>query len=49
MNYTRTLLAQRKAELEEQLLVAETLSQRHLVDIELEQVEAALMDLEVNQ
>ena len=47
MNYTRTLLAQRKAELEEQLLVAETLSQRHLVDVELEQVEAALQDLEV--
>ena len=45
MNYTRTLLAQRKEELEQELLIADTLSQRHIIDVELEQVEAALMDL----
>ena len=45
MNYTRTLLAQRKAELEEALMVAETYAERHMIDVELEQVEAALEDM----
>lgn len=48
MNYTRTLLAQRKDELEQQLLMADSWSQRHIIDVELEQVEAAIEDLEVN-
>ena len=48
MNYTRALLAQRKDELEDELLMADTLAQRHIIDVELEQVEAALADLEVN-
>ena len=48
MNYTRTLLAQRKEELEEALMTAETFTQRHMIDVELEQVEAALEDIEAN-
>ena len=47
MNYTRTLLAQRKAELEEALMIAETISERHIIDVELEQVEAALEDMRI--
>ena len=45
MNYTRTLLAQRKEELEEALMIAETYAQHHIIDVELEQVNAALEDL----
>ena len=48
MNYTRVLLVQRKEELEQQLLIAESMIERHRVDMELEQVEAALADMEVN-
>ena len=47
MNYTRTLLAQRKDELEEALMIAETISERHIIDVELEQVEAALEDMRI--
>ena len=47
MNYPRILLAQRKAELEQELLMADSLSQRHVIDMELERVEAALDDMKV--
>ena len=47
MNYIRTLLAQRKDELEQEQLMADTLSQRHNIDVELEQLEAALEDLRI--
>ena len=47
MNYTRTLLAQRKEELEDALMIADSMSERYRIDMELEQVEAALDDLMV--
>ena len=47
MNYIRTLLAQRKDELEQELIMAYTLSQRHIIDVGLEQLEAALEDLRI--
>ena len=47
MNYIRTLLAQRKDELEQELLMADTLSQRHIINVGLEQLEAALEDLRI--
>ena len=46
MNYTRMVLVQRQEELEQQLLTAESMSDKHRIDVELEQVESALMDLE---
>lgn len=46
MNYTRTLLAQKQEELEQRLMMADSISERHMIDMELEQVEAALQDLE---
>lgn len=49
MNYTRTLLAQRKEELEEALMIADSISERYIIDMELEQVESALQDMEVIQ
>ena len=49
MDYTRVLLVQRQEELEQKLLLAETITERVAVDNELTQVEAALADLkEVN-
>ena len=48
MNYTRVLLVQRKEELEQELLIADSMSKRHLIDMELEQGEAALSDMEAN-
>lgn len=45
MHYTRVLLVQRQEELEQQLLLAETASERIAIDNELVQVEAALEDL----
>ena len=47
MNYTKMLLVQRQEELEQQLLIADSMSDRIRIDIELEQIEAALMDEEV--
>ena len=47
MNYTKMLLVQRQEELEQQLLIADSMSDRMRIDIELEQIEAALMDEEV--
>ena len=47
MNYTRVLLVQRKEELEQQLLITDSMIERVRIDFELEQVEAALMDEEV--
>lgn len=46
MNYTRVLLVQRQEDLEQQLLLAETMSQRIAIDNELTRVEAELADLE---
>ena len=46
MNYTKVLLIQRQEELEQQLLIADTMRERAAVDAELTQVEAALKDLE---
>ena len=49
MNYTRILLVQKQEELQQELLVTDSMSERIRIDIELEQVEAALADLkEVN-
>ena len=47
MHYTRVLLVQRKEELEQQLLLADTIAERVSIDNELTQVEAALEDLDV--
>ena len=46
--YTRLLLVQRQEELEQQLMLAETIAERVAVDNELTQVEAALADLEAS-
>ena len=45
MNYTRILLVQKQEELQQELLVTDSMSERIRIDIELEQVEAALADL----
>ena len=45
MNYTKVLLIQRQEELEQQLLIADTMRERAAVDAELTQVEAAFRDL----
>lgn len=47
MNYTRTLLAQKQEELEQELLITDSMTERYRIDMELEQVEAALQDLMV--
>ena len=46
--YTRLLLVQRHEELEQRLMLAETIAERVAVDNELTQVEAALADLEAS-
>ena len=47
MDYTKILLVQRQEELSQRLLIAESMVERHAIDHELEQVEAALSDLEL--
>lgn len=42
MNYTRILLIQRQEELEQQLLMAETISERVAIDNELSRIENAI-------
>ena len=45
MNYTRILLVQKQEELQQELLVTDSMSERIRIDIELDQVEAALEEL----
>ena len=45
MSYTKVLLVQRQEELEQQLLMAETMREKVAIDAELTQVENALADL----
>ena len=47
MNYTRIVLVQRQEELEQELMMTESMSDRVKIDVELEQIEAALADMEV--
>ena len=44
MNYTRILLVEKQEELEQQLLITESMAERYRIDIELQQIEAALAD-----
>ncbi len=39
-------LKELQADLEQQLMIADSMSERHRVDVELEQVESALADME---
>ena len=45
MNHRRTPFVQKKDELEQELLIAESMAERHRIMIEIEQVEVALQDL----
>ena len=45
MNYSRTPFVQKKDELEQELLIAESMVERHRIMTEIEQVEIALQDL----
>ena len=47
MSYTKMLLVQRQEELEQQLLMSDSMADRSRIDAELSQVEAALKDEDV--